>query len=81
MQDAAAHLVITIPPAGAAGPEAAGEYLRAMKWEILCEPLTARYRPTPEVLDECRAAGRMLAQRAREMAADRTVGGKLGSDP
>ena len=52
------------------GPEAVDEYLHAMKWEVLREPLKARYRPTPDVLDECRAAGRMLAQKAKEMADD-----------
>jgi flavorubredoxin len=51
------------------GPEAAEEYLKAMKWEILREPVTAQYRPTPAVLDECRAAGRKMAERAMEMAA------------
>lgn len=63
------------------GPEAVDEYLHAMGWEVLREPLKARYRPTPEVLDECRAAGRMLAEKAREIAADREAGGRLGSDP
>lgn len=40
------------------------EYLKAMKFEILREPLQVQYVPTPEVLDECRAAGELLAQRA-----------------
>jgi flavorubredoxin len=53
---------------GAGGPEAIGEQLAAMKWEILREPLKARYRPTPEILATCRAAGEMLAEKAREMA-------------
>ena len=39
-----------------------------MKWEILREPLKARYRPTAEVLAACRAAGEMLAEKARQMA-------------
>ena len=38
--------------------------LRALGWEILREPLRARYRPTPEVLDECRHVGKLLAERA-----------------
>ncbi|MCK4627092.1 MAG: FprA family A-type flavoprotein [Phycisphaerae bacterium] len=50
------------------GPEAVDEYMRAMKWEVLREPIKAQYRPTPQVLDECRSAGRMLAQRAEQMA-------------
>jgi hypothetical protein len=36
-----------------------------MRWEIVREPLVAPYRPTPDVLDACRAAGRMLAEKAR----------------
>lgn len=63
------------------GAETVEEYLKAMKWEILREPIRAQYRPTEEVLDECRAAGRMLAEKAREMAADRRAGGGLCSDP
>ena len=63
------------------GPEAVDEYLKAMKWEILGEPIKAQYRPTPEVLHECRAAGRMLAERAKEMALERDTGGSLSSDP
>ena len=54
---------------GRGGPEAVDEYLRAMKWDTLREPLKAQYRPTVDVLDQCRAAGRMLAERAIEMAA------------
>jgi len=41
-----------------------------MKWYILREPLKAHYRPTPEVLDQSRAAGKMLAKRAKQSAAD-----------
>ena len=33
-----------------------------MQWEILREPLRSQYRPTPAILDECRAAGKMLAE-------------------
>ena len=40
------------------------EYLKAMKFEILREPLQVQFVPTPEVLLECRAAGELLAQRA-----------------
>ncbi len=63
------------------GPEAVNEYLRAMKWEVPREPLKAQYRPTPNVLDECRAVGGMLAEKAREMAADRKVGGRQCNEP
>ncbi len=63
------------------GPEAVDDYMKAMKWEVLREPIRAQYRPTFEVLDECRAAGRLLAEKAREMAADRRAGERLCVDP
>ncbi len=50
------------------GPASIEEYLRAMKWEILREPIHVKYRPTPEVLEECCLAGKMLAEKAVEMA-------------
>ena len=49
---------------GRGGPEAVDEALRALEWEVLREPLRARYRPTPAVLDECRQR-RQAAGRAR----------------
>ncbi len=49
---------------GRGGPEAIDAALRQLEWEVLGEPLRARYRPTPEVLAECREAGRRLGQRA-----------------
>ena len=52
---------------GRGGPEAVDEYMKTMKWEILRDPLKAQYRPTPEVLDECRQAGKLLAEKAKEM--------------
>ena len=63
------------------GPEAVDEDMKAMKWEVLREPIKAQYRPTPEVLDECRTAGRMLAEKAKEMAPDRKAGERLCVDP
>ena len=39
-------------------------YARAIGWDMLRAPLAAKFRPTPEMLDECRAAGRLLAERA-----------------
>ena len=54
---------------GRGGAEAVNECLRAMKWEILRDPLKAQFRPTPEILDECRTAGKTLAERAQEIAA------------
>ena len=35
-----------------------------MQWQVLREPLRSQYRPTPAVLDECRAAGKMLGEHA-----------------
>ena len=55
---------------GKGGPQAVDECLRAMKWEMLRGPIVAQYRPTPEVLDECRAAGTLLAERAMAAAPD-----------
>ncbi len=66
---------------GRGGPEAVQKYLEAMKWEILREPLRAQYRPAPEVLDECREAGKMLAEKAKQMAGDRKPGQNVCVDP
>lgn len=55
---------------GSGGPEAVHEFFKSLKWEIIREPLRSKYRPTPEILDECCLWGRTLAQRAKEMAAD-----------
>ena len=57
------------------------KYLESMKWEILRQPLRAQYRPTLQLLDECRAAGAMLAEKARQMAAGRKAGENLCVDP
>ena len=59
---------------GKGGPEAVNECLTAMKWEIVRDPLKAQFRPTPEILDECRAAGKTLAERAKQIAADHPGG-------
>ncbi len=63
------------------GPEAVDEDMKAMKWEVLREPIRAQYRPTVGVLDECRAAGKMLAKKAKEAASDRKAGERLCVDP
>jgi flavorubredoxin len=63
------------------GPKAVDDALRAMKWEILREPLRAQYRPTPEILDQCAAAGKMLAEKAQQMAAGRSVAERVCVDP
>jgi len=54
---------------GRGGPEAIDQALRALQWEIVREPLRSHYRPTPEILEECRRAGRLLAEHAQKLAA------------
>ena len=66
---------------GKGGPDSVDDWLEAMKWEILREPLKVQYRPTRKALDECREAGRMLGEKAIEMAADRQAGKSLCVDP
>ena len=39
-------------------------YLADMKLEVVREPLECQFVPTAAVLDECRAAGRLLGERA-----------------
>ena len=54
---------------GGGGPDALDEGLRAMGWEMLSPPIKAKYRPTPTVLDQCRATGKQLAEQAIRRAA------------
>jgi len=54
---------------GKQGPNDVQGYLEDMKLDVLREPIVAQYNPTAEVLDECRAAGEMLADKAEELAA------------
>ena len=49
---------------GRGGPEEVESYLQAMKVELLRPLLKLPYKPTPAGLDECRAAGRLLARHA-----------------
>ncbi len=58
---------------GKGGPEAVDAGLRALDWDIIREPLKARYRPTPEILAECRHAGEALAERALTLANEHAV--------
>lgn len=55
---------------GGGGPDALDESLRTMGWEMLGPPIKSKYRPTPEILDQCRIAGRRLAERACQRAAE-----------
>ena len=57
---------------GRGGPEAVDQALRRMEWDIVREPIRAHYRPTPEILAECREAGKLLAERALAVACART---------
>lgn len=52
---------------GVGGVEAVDESLRRLEWEIVHDPLRTRYRPTPEMLDECRQVGELLADRAKSL--------------
>jgi len=45
-------------------------YLKAMSVEILQKPLTCKFVPTPEILEQCREAGRMLAKLAIERTSE-----------
>ena len=49
---------------GRGGPEEVEQYLQAMKVELLRPVLKLNYKPSPAGLDECRAAGRLLARQA-----------------
>ncbi len=53
---------------GKGAPEAINDSLEEMKWEIMQEPIKAQYRPSPDVLDACREAGAMLAEKAKAVA-------------
>jgi flavorubredoxin len=55
---------------GRGGAEAVDAALKVLEWEILREPIRSRYRPTPEILAECRKAGAELADRAKALAAN-----------
>ena len=51
------------------GPNDVNGYLEQMDFELLRQPLTCKWRPTAEVLDECRQAGAMLAEKALQAEA------------
>lgn len=56
------------------GAAAVQEMLEATKVEILREPLECQWRPTPEVLEECRKAGAMLAEKATQLSCEMQPG-------
>ncbi len=49
---------------GQNGPKEVDTYLQAMKFEMLRDPLCAKFVPTAETLEECRKAGELLADKA-----------------
>ena len=49
---------------GKGAPEAINGGIEELGWEITNEPIKAQYRPSPDVLDDCRRAGRMLAEKS-----------------
>jgi len=44
-------------------------YLKDMKFDLIREPLQVRFVPKKEDLDECRQAGKLLAEKALELSA------------
>ena len=42
--------------------------MKGMKIELMHDPIRAQYVPTPEVLEECREAGRALGKYAEQFA-------------
>ncbi|MGW8255927.1 MAG: hypothetical protein ACWGMZ_00425, partial [Thermoguttaceae bacterium] len=43
--------------------ESVEERFREMRWEIICQPIRSKYRPSRAILDQCREAGKMLAEK------------------
>ena len=50
----------------ARGSDELAQYLQAMQVTPLCEPITCKFRPDAAMLERCREAGRLLAQKAME---------------
>ena len=50
------------------GPAEVAAAMDEMKIEALCEPIRSQFAPTPELLEECREAGRMLGRYAEQFA-------------
>ena len=49
---------------GKGAPEAINGCIEELGWEIMSEPIKAQYRPGSDVLDNCRRAGQMLAEKS-----------------
>jgi flavorubredoxin len=54
---------------GRGAAEAIDKTLHSLEWDVVGEPIRAQYRPTPDILAQCRSVGKTLADRARQMAA------------
>ena len=50
------------------GAEAAQAMFESLNWHVVREPIRAQYRPSEQILTECREAGRILAGKAIEAA-------------
>ena len=56
------------------------EYFKMMKWDVIREPMKSKYRPTSELLNECRAVGKTLGEKAKQIAQD-IAGEKICINP
>ncbi|MGI5860811.1 MAG: FprA family A-type flavoprotein [Myxococcales bacterium] len=54
--------------AKAAAAQEAQQYFEAMKLQVTRAPLVSQFVPKPEILEECRAAGRQLVEKALELS-------------
>ncbi len=54
---------------GKSGAADVSEYMKKMKIDEITDPITCKWRPTPEILEKCRQCGKDLAAKAIEMAA------------
>ncbi|MBN2713876.1 MAG: MBL fold metallo-hydrolase [Planctomycetes bacterium] len=52
---------------GKGGAEEIDEFLKGTSIEVLREPIKAKWRPVPEVVEELKEAGRLLARKAKEI--------------
>jgi anaerobic nitric oxide reductase flavorubredoxin len=66
---------------GRGGAEGVEKQLLAIGWEIVRAAILSKYRPTAEVLDQCREAGRMLGEKALAAAAGRVAAAQVCLDP
>ncbi|MCP4632968.1 MAG: FprA family A-type flavoprotein [candidate division Zixibacteria bacterium] len=52
---------------GRGGVDGIVEYFDKLKWEILREPIKSKYRPDEKILDECYNAGKMMAEKTKQV--------------